>query len=187
MSDSGERRGMSIDDALAAWLDGVPALPITHEDGEGKLERSSIVRPDMGRNVVEIVAKRSGTSSRFVVEESSVQEQLAQLVGRARRTGDADLIRRMKALAKIVEKRENTDAAVVRIRLDKSPNSQTPDRRATVLGLGLKHVGQCVVRKNTPDVRGQIKTVVDMVTVDFFKHFSDLPPEDRRDSACAAE
>ncbi|KAB5608037.1 50S ribosomal protein L30 [Bifidobacterium jacchi] len=44
--------------------------------------------------------------------------------------------------------------------------NRTPAQRATVHTLGLRKIGQSVVREDTPAVRGMIRTVRHLVTVE---------------------
>lgn len=53
----------------------------------------------------------------------------------------------------------------ITIRLKKSTIGCKPDQRATINGLGLKHLQQVNVLENTPSVRGMIKKVLHLVEV----------------------
>ena len=53
----------------------------------------------------------------------------------------------------------------ITIRLKKSTISCPPKQRATVNGLGLKHLSQEKTLENTPAVRGMIKKVLHLVEV----------------------
>lgn len=51
----------------------------------------------------------------------------------------------------------------ITVKLKKSTNKVTADVRSTVLGLGLKKIGQERTLENTPSVRGMIKKVIHML------------------------
>ncbi len=53
----------------------------------------------------------------------------------------------------------------ITIRLKKSTIATNPAHRATVNGLGLKHIRQERTLENTPSVRGMIKKVLHLVEV----------------------
>ncbi len=53
----------------------------------------------------------------------------------------------------------------ITIRLKKSTIACKPDQRATINGLGLKHLDQTNTLENTPSVRGMIKKVLHLVEV----------------------
>ncbi|MGR2753024.1 50S ribosomal protein L30 [Agromyces arachidis] len=48
----------------------------------------------------------------------------------------------------------------------KSKVSEKQNQRDTLRSLGLKKIGQSVVREDTPQVRGYVKTVAHLVTVE---------------------
>ena len=48
----------------------------------------------------------------------------------------------------------------------KSRISEKQNQRDTLRSLGLKKIGQSVVREDTPQVRGYIRTVAHLVTVE---------------------
>ena len=52
------------------------------------------------------------------------------------------------------------------ITLKKSPIGRTPNQRATVEALGLRRIGQKVVKEETPTIRGMIRTVSHLVSVE---------------------
>ncbi len=47
-----------------------------------------------------------------------------------------------------------------------SPIRRTPDQRATLIGLGLNKINRTRVLEDTPSVRGMIKKVAHLVSVD---------------------
>jgi len=51
----------------------------------------------------------------------------------------------------------------ITVKLKKSTNKVTAGVRSTVLGLGLKKIGQERTLENTPSVRGMIKKVIHML------------------------
>lgn len=55
---------------------------------------------------------------------------------------------------------------MLKITLMKSPIAALPKHRATVAAIGLRKVGQTVVRPDNESVRGQIFTVKHMVKVE---------------------
>ena len=52
------------------------------------------------------------------------------------------------------------------ITLKKSPIGRKPNQRATVEALGLRRIGQKVVKEETPTIRGMIRTVSHLVSVE---------------------
>ena len=54
----------------------------------------------------------------------------------------------------------------LKITLTKSPIASLPKHKATVAALGLKKVGQTVVRPDNPAIRGQLFAVKHMVKVE---------------------
>lgn len=56
-------------------------------------------------------------------------------------------------------------AKTITIKLVKSKSGHTKDIQATVLGLGLRKIGQKMTLENTPAVRGMIKKVIHLVEV----------------------
>ena len=54
----------------------------------------------------------------------------------------------------------------VKITLVRGLAGCTEDQRATVRSLGLRKIRQSVVREDKPDVRGMIKKVLHLVTVE---------------------
>ncbi len=40
------------------------------------------------------------------------------------------------------------------------------DNRKTIIGLGLKRIGQVVIRENTPSIRGMVKKIIQSVKVE---------------------
>ena len=55
---------------------------------------------------------------------------------------------------------------MIKIRLTKSLISQPEKHRKVVAGLGLTKVGSEVLRNDTPEVRGMVRKIVHMVTVE---------------------
>ncbi|MFC9977739.1 50S ribosomal protein L30 [Spirillospora sp. NPDC127200] len=56
--------------------------------------------------------------------------------------------------------------ANVKITQTKSVISEKQNQRDTLRTLGLKKIGQSTVREDTPQVRGMIRTVAHLVTVE---------------------
>lgn len=56
--------------------------------------------------------------------------------------------------------------AQLEITLKKSLIGERPNVRATVRNLGLRKIGQSVVREDRPEVRGQVHTVRHLVEVE---------------------
>jgi len=54
----------------------------------------------------------------------------------------------------------------LKITLKRSVFGWKPDQRATLKGLGLKKIGQSVIREDTPYVRGMINKVKHLVEVE---------------------
>ncbi|MCS7200262.1 MAG: 50S ribosomal protein L30 [Caldimicrobium sp.] len=54
----------------------------------------------------------------------------------------------------------------LRITLVRSKHGWKPDQVATLRGLGLKKIGQTVVREDQPSIRGMINKVRHLVTVE---------------------
>jgi len=54
----------------------------------------------------------------------------------------------------------------LKITLKRSVYGWKPDQRETLKGLGLKKIGQTVVREDTPQIRGMIKRVIHLVEVE---------------------
>ena len=57
-------------------------------------------------------------------------------------------------------------AARLKITQIKSKISEKQNQRDTLRSLGLKKIGQSVVREDTPQVRGYIRAVAHLVTVE---------------------
>jgi large subunit ribosomal protein L30 len=55
---------------------------------------------------------------------------------------------------------------MMRLTLKRSPIGHLPKRKATLQGLGLKRMHQTVVRQDTPENRGMVKKVIDMLHVE---------------------
>ena len=53
----------------------------------------------------------------------------------------------------------------ITVKLIKSPISCTQTQKATILGLGLKKVGQQRTLENTPCVRGMIKKMINWLEI----------------------
>ena len=53
----------------------------------------------------------------------------------------------------------------ITIRLEKGRIGLTPDQRATMQGLGLKHRHEERTLENTPSVRGMIKKVIQFIQI----------------------
>ena len=56
--------------------------------------------------------------------------------------------------------------ANIKITQTGSPIRRTPDQRKTLIGLGLNKMHRTVEREDTPEVRGMIRKVHHMVTVE---------------------
>lgn len=54
----------------------------------------------------------------------------------------------------------------LRITLIRSKYGWKPDQVATIKGLGLKKIGQSVIREDTPNIRGMIEKVKHIVKVE---------------------
>ena len=54
----------------------------------------------------------------------------------------------------------------LRIKLIKSTNKALKDQKATVKALGLKKIGSAVEQKDNPQIRGMIKKVSHLVSVE---------------------
>lgn len=55
---------------------------------------------------------------------------------------------------------------VIKITQVKSAIGRLPKHRATIRGLGLRHIGHTVTRLDTPEVRGMIDKVIYMLNVE---------------------
>jgi large subunit ribosomal protein L30 len=55
--------------------------------------------------------------------------------------------------------------AKITVRQTGSPIRRTKDQRATLVGLGLDHIGRTSVLEDTPAIRGMIAKVAHMVKV----------------------
>jgi large subunit ribosomal protein L30 len=59
---------------------------------------------------------------------------------------------------------------LLKITLKKSAYGRHPKHRATIKALGLKKIGQSVIKEDVPSIRGMIKTVEYLLQVEeFFK------------------
>jgi large subunit ribosomal protein L30 len=47
---------------------------------------------------------------------------------------------------------------------------QTRRQRETLRGLGLKRIGQTVICKDTPEIRGMVRTVLHLVSLEEIEH-----------------
>lgn len=56
--------------------------------------------------------------------------------------------------------------AKLKIKLIKSTNKSLRNHKATVIALGLKKIGSTVEQQDTPQIRGMIKTVSHLVSVE---------------------
>ncbi|HJQ17821.1 MAG TPA: 50S ribosomal protein L30 [Allosphingosinicella sp.] len=56
--------------------------------------------------------------------------------------------------------------ATIRITQTGSPIRRTPDQRKTLIGLGLNKMHKTVELQDTPEIRGMIRRVQHMVTVE---------------------
>ncbi|MFW6204489.1 MAG: 50S ribosomal protein L30 [Actinomycetota bacterium] len=57
-------------------------------------------------------------------------------------------------------------AAKIRVRQVRSAIGQTSSQRATLRSLGLKHIGDEVIREDRPETRGMARAVPHLVTVE---------------------
>ena len=56
--------------------------------------------------------------------------------------------------------------AKIKIRLVRSTISALPRHRATVRSLGLRKIGSCTVKEDTPAIRGMIRAVSHLVSAE---------------------
>jgi len=56
--------------------------------------------------------------------------------------------------------------AKIKIRLVRSTIGVIPKQRATVRSLGLRKIGSSTVQENTPAIKGMVRTVSHLVTVE---------------------
>jgi len=54
----------------------------------------------------------------------------------------------------------------VKVTLTKSEIGSTKKIRATLVGLGLTRLNKTIIRKNTPEIRGMLRKVEHLVTVE---------------------
>ena len=54
----------------------------------------------------------------------------------------------------------------VKVTLTKSEIGSTKRIRATLVGLGLTRLNRTIIRKNTPEIRGMLRKVEHLVTVE---------------------
>lgn len=66
----------------------------------------------------------------------------------------------------MAKKEAAAEAATVKITQTGSPIRRKKDQRATLIGLGLNKMHRTVELKDTPEVRGMIRKVQHMVTVE---------------------
>lgn len=57
-------------------------------------------------------------------------------------------------------------AKEIKIKMVKSPIGQKPKKKATLEALGLKKIGQVVVKKDNPQMRGMVNRVSQLVEVE---------------------
>jgi large subunit ribosomal protein L30 len=57
----------------------------------------------------------------------------------------------------------------LKVTLVRGFSGRTQRQRLTVKGLGLSHINQSVVVKDTPEIRGMIGKVIHMITVEEIK------------------
>jgi large subunit ribosomal protein L30 len=55
---------------------------------------------------------------------------------------------------------------ILKATLRRSHIGTSPRQRATLRGLGLKHIGQVALLKDSPPVRGMLRTVAHLVAVE---------------------
>jgi len=55
---------------------------------------------------------------------------------------------------------------IVKATLKRSPIATSPRQRATLRGLGLTRIGKAVLLKDSPAMRGMIRTVAHLVAVE---------------------
>ena len=56
--------------------------------------------------------------------------------------------------------------AEIKVTQTRSGIGGTANQRATLKTLGLKRIGDCAVREDRPEVRGMLRTVTHLVTVE---------------------
>ncbi|WWP01558.1 MAG: 50S ribosomal protein L30 [Candidatus Dasytiphilus stammeri] len=61
---------------------------------------------------------------------------------------------------------DNQSKKTIKITQKCSAIGRLPKHKATLLGLGLRHIGHTVVREDTPAVRGMIKLVSYMLYIE---------------------
>lgn len=54
----------------------------------------------------------------------------------------------------------------LKITLKRSGINRPRDQRATAVGLGLTKLNKTVIRKDTPEIRGMVKKIIHMVSVE---------------------
>ena len=54
----------------------------------------------------------------------------------------------------------------LKVTLRRSPVSRPADQQATVMGLGLRYIGESRTLENTPAVRGMAKKVIHLVEIE---------------------
>jgi len=54
----------------------------------------------------------------------------------------------------------------LKVTLRRSAVTRPQDQQATVMGLGLRHIGQSRVLENTPAVRGMVKKIIHLLEVE---------------------
>lgn len=57
-------------------------------------------------------------------------------------------------------------AAKLKITLIKSPIKHPQHVKDTILGLGLRRMHQTIIRSDTPEIRGMVKKVIQMLSVE---------------------
>lgn len=63
-------------------------------------------------------------------------------------------------------KKAAKEVAKIRVRQVRSAIGQTSTQRATLRSLGLKHIGDEVVKEDRPELRGMVRAVPHLVTVE---------------------
>jgi large subunit ribosomal protein L30 len=54
----------------------------------------------------------------------------------------------------------------LKVTLKRSAITRPADQQATVMGLGLRHIGESRVLENTPAVRGMVKKIIHLLEVE---------------------
>ena len=127
--------------------------------------------------VADVVTKSIGTSNPYNMIRATFEalgEQTSAEVGRPaprqedRRPAGAPRrrVRRGRGRGRSRSGRGVSDMAKIKINQTGSPIRRTDDQRATLIGLGLSKMHRTVELEDTPEVRGTIRKVRHMVSVE---------------------